>query len=146
MITFRGDLPQADVLYYVASRVGAAIDDWKPALGAGVLRDGVLVGGVVYNNYHLLKYGSWCEISAATDDPACLTRAVLRAVFEYPFVQLGCSRLRAECAATNVRCVSLLDRLGFRVEGTARRAYDGEADSLTFSMLPEECRWVGSND
>ena len=107
-----------------------------------MIRDGSLVGGVVYNNYHKLSKGSWCEISAATDDPACLTRGVLWAVFEYPFVQLGVSRLRAECSATNARCVSLLKRLGFMVEGTARRAYDGEADSLCFSMLPEECRWI----
>ena len=142
MIDFRGDLPQADVLEYVGSRIGLSLDDWQPAFGAGVLRDGTLVGGVVYNNYHVLSKGSWCEVSAATDDPACLTRGLLRAVFEYPFVQLGCSRIRAECAATNARCVSLLKRVGFRLEGTARRAYDGEADSLTFSMLPDECRWM----
>ena len=142
MITFSGDLPQSDVLKYVGSRVGLSEADWQPALGAGVLRDGALVGGVVYNNYHVLPLGSWCEISVATDDPACLTRAVLRAVFRYPFVQLGVSRLQAECAATNTRCVSLLKRVGFQLEGTARRAYDGEEDSLMFSMLPEECRWV----
>ena len=141
MITFPGDLPQSDVLEYVGSRVGLSLDDWQPALGAGVLRDGALVGGVVYNNYHVLSKGSWCEISIATDDPACMTRGVIRDAFAYPFVQLGVSRLKAQCAATNTRCVSLLERIGFRLEGTERRAYDGEADSLTFSMLPEECRW-----
>ena len=50
-----------------------------------------MAGAVVFNNYHLLHKGSWCEISVAIDDAECVSRRGLRQIFEYPFKQLGVS-------------------------------------------------------
>ena len=104
------------------------------------------MAGVVYNNYHVLEHGKWCEISAASDHPRCLTREVLWVMFDYPFRQLGVSRLQAVCAVTNWRSRRLVSRLGFQLEGVTRRAHDGYEDALTYSMLPEECRWLGADN
>ena len=115
----------------------------QPAIGAALLKDGKMAGAVVFNNYHLLHKGSWCEISVAIDDAECVSRRGLRQIFEYPFKQLGVSRLQAVTAITNQRCRSFIERLGFKLEGVGRRAHDGETDQAVYSMLPAECRWLG---
>ena len=38
-----------------------------------------------------------------------------------------------------------MERLGFKLEGLARRAHDGETDAAVYSMLPAECRWLGGS-
>ena len=141
-IAFNMAVMNAEVIKYVADRIGSTPDKMAPAAGIAIMRDDKIVGGLVYNNFHRLEKGSWCEISAATDDPGCLTRAVIREMFGFPFNHLGVNRLKAECAETNARVRSALTRLGFTFEGIARRAYDGETSSVVFSMLPEECRWI----
>ena len=136
------DYPESEVISFVAKRIGTTPEALSPAVGAAILRDGDLIAGVVYNNYHVLENGKWCEISAASDHPRCLTREVLRVMFDYPFRQLGASRLQAVCAVTNWRSRRLVSRLGFQLEGVQRRAHDGVEDSLLYSMLPEECKWI----
>ena len=72
----------------------------------------------------------------AIDDVECVTRRTLRYIFEYPFKQLGVSRLQAVTATTNHRCREFIERLGFKLEGFARKAHDGEQDAAVYSMLP----------
>ena len=127
MIELRGDYPQDHVMKYVGDRIGLPAKEFLPASGAAVLRDGAIVGGVVFNNYHPLKSGRIIEISCATDDPGCLTRGILRGIFEYPFKILEVSRLKAECSTGNTRCRNLVERLGFQFEGVMRNGHDGRA-------------------
>ena len=115
----------------------------QPAVGAALLKNGKLAGAAVFNNYHVLHKGSWCEVSVAIEDVECVTRRTLRQIFEYPFKQLGVSRLQAVTSVTNKRCRSFVERLGFTLEGVGRRAHDGETDQAIYSMLPTECRWLG---
>ena len=134
---------QNEALDYVAERTGTTAANMLPAIGAALLKDGKMAGAVVFNNYHVLHRGSWCEISVAIDDAACVSRRGLRKIFEYPFKQLGVSRLQAVTSVTNQRCRSFIERLGFKLEGLARKAHDGEQDAAVYSMLPAECRWLG---
>ena len=134
---------QCEAIDYVADRTGTRAVYLQPAIGAALLKDGKMAGAVVFNNYHLLHKGSWCEISVAIDDAECVSRRGLRRIFEYPFKQLGVSRLQAVTAVTNQRCRSFIERLGFKLEGVGRRAHDGETDQAVYSMLPAECRWLG---
>ena len=66
---------------YVASRTDTTAANMQPAVGVSVLKDGILSGAAVFNNYHVLHKGSWCEISVAIDDAECVSRRVLRADF-----------------------------------------------------------------
>ena len=134
---------QCEAVDYVAERTGTRAVYMEPAIGAALLKDGKMAGAVVFNNYHVLHKGSWCEISVAIDDAECVSRRGLRKIFEYPFKQLGVSRLQAVTAVTNLRCRSFIERLGFKFEGRARKAHDGETDQAVYSMLPAECRWLG---
>ena len=134
---------QNEALDYVAERIDTTAANMQPAIGAALLKDGKMAGAVVFNNYHILHKGSWCEISTAIDDAGCISRRVLRELFDYPFNQLGVSRLQAATSVANLRCRSFIERLGFRLEGLARKAHDGETDQAVYSMLPAECRWLG---
>ena len=142
MIEVSAEYPQELILSFVGSHIGLNAKDFQPATTAAVMKDGRMVGGVVFNNYTVLSRGSWCEISVAFDETVAWTSKALGQIFEYPFKQLGVSRLRAETSIDNRRCRSILHRLGFKREGLSRRAYDGEKDSVVYSMLPDECRWL----
>ena len=141
MIEVTANYPQREVLEYVASRISTTPANMQPAIGAAVLKDGKLAGAAVFNNYHVLHKGSWCEISVAIDDVECVSRRTLRQIFEYPFKQLGVTRLQAVTSVNNQRCKAFIERLGFKLEGLARKAHDGETDQAVYSMLPVECRW-----
>ena len=82
---------QDESMAYVAERTGTTAANMQPAIGAALLKDGKMAGAVVFNNYHVLHKGSWCEISVAIDDAECVSRRGLRKIFEYPFKQLGVS-------------------------------------------------------
>lgn len=127
---------------YIADRTESDVAHFANGQGAAVVRDGEMVGGVLFHGYRILDKGAVCDLSAAAEHAHCLTRGILREMFAYAFDTLAVTRLRAETAAHNSRCRSILKRLGFREEGVMRRAYDGNADSVVYSMLPEECRWL----
>jgi hypothetical protein len=58
----------------------------------GVIRNDYLIGGVVYHSY----VGHECQVSIAVDRISFMP---WRALFDYPFNQLGCVRLTALSAA-----------------------------------------------
>ena len=142
MIEVSTEYPQDVIRRFVGERIGVEPDLLTPSVGAAVLKDGNLIGGVVFHNYHALSKGSWCEVSVAFDRPEW-TRKGLRTIFNYPFKKLWVTRLQAQTSVGNSRCRSILERLGFQSEGIMRKAYDGDTDSCLYSMLPGECRWIG---
>ena len=130
------------VAAWVARQLGIEREDLGLCAGLGIVLDDRLIGGVVYNEYRKLKRGASMQIGIATATPRWATRRVLRDVFVYPFGQMQVSRLWAGVARNNKKSRSLVERLGFRMEGVARRAHDGVRDSVIYSMLPTECRWT----
>jgi RimJ/RimL family protein N-acetyltransferase len=70
-----------------------------------------------------------------------LRKSFLRACARYVFLQLGCDRITGRIPANRPQAIRLGERLGFRHEGTLRRAHQG-TDILIFGMLKEECRWL----
>lgn len=113
------------------------VDTWGSEYTAmGYERDGQLVCGVVYNHFsgndiamHVAGLGYWA------------TPAALRVFFSYPFVQLKCQRVTAYVASKNVKCLTLVDRLGFFPEGRLREGMPND-DLMIFGMLRRECRWL----
>ena len=125
---------------FVAARAGcgdpAAWNDRSASIG--VVEDGRVLAGVVFHDY--IPAARWCEMSVAVDDPGAVTRRLLRHVFHYPFRQLRLRRLQAVTAKPEA--ARLLERLGFRREGTLRAYMNDGTDGEMFSMLPAECRWL----
>jgi len=124
----------------VRQRIPLLTDGFQPGTPAlGVFRHGKLLGGVVFDLYT----GRDIVMSAAFDSPAWCTRKILKRLFSYPFVQLGCRRMTTITTVDNEAALSLDRRLGFVEEGRLRKAFPGDTDAIVLGMLREECKWLG---
>lgn len=125
----------AEVAEWVRRHLDA--DGFGPCTALGFAKDGQLIGGVVYHAYRPPNI----EMSIATISPDWCSRKGLKAIFEYPFNQLGCKRVTALCDSTNAKAINLVERLGYQHEGTLRQGHpDGDAE--IYGMLASECRWL----
>jgi RimJ/RimL family protein N-acetyltransferase len=70
-----------------------------------------------------------------------LSRAFLRRLWAYCFEELGCARVTARTSAKNDRCIKVLERVGFTLEGRLRKAFDGDTDLLIFGLTREDFRY-----
>lgn len=128
------------IAHWVADQLD--IPSFGPCAGIGVTLHDQIVAGVVFNNYHPYADGATLEASIAATDPRWATRGVLRDFFSYPFIQMRATRLGVSCRKSNKHARKFVARLGFRMEGCARRLWDGKHDAVVYSMTPEECRWI----
>lgn len=129
------------VLDFVTRRIPGMEDrTFQQAVALGVIRRGILVGGVIYHNYRQPDHD--IELSAAFSTPAWCRRETIRALFAYPFIQLGCQRITMLIRRSNKHARRFTERLGLKLEGVARRAYAGKEDIFVFGMLRDECRWL----
>lgn len=96
-----------------------------------------ILGAVVYDCF----YAHDCNLSIAIASPRCVTRGTLRQVFNYPFKQLGLTRVSASVAADNEKSLRLMERWGFQKEGVKRNGY-GHCDEILFGMLRSESKWI----
>ena len=67
-------------------------------------------------------------------------RDLMKMAINYPFDQLGCSRITALCRKDNKKVRKLMYQVGFKQEGKIRRADDDGADLFIYGLLPEEYR------
>jgi hypothetical protein len=88
------------------------------------------------------EFTTWFEvhITTAVDDPAILSRRLLRVIFSTLFSRAV--RITAMTRPDNDRSISGIRRLGFLYEGCSRMGIEGKWDALVFGMLRHECRWI----
>lgn len=121
---------------FLNSRIGTPWSEDFRAIGA--VRGDCLKGVIGYNG----MVGRVCMMHSAIDDPSVVDRTFLRAIFSYPFEQLGMTDVLATVDESNSRAREIDERLGFkemnRLEGSAM---DG-GDLLILRMRRSECRWL----
>ncbi len=127
---------------WVGEKIGTT--DFGPCKAIGVLKGLLLVAGVVYHNY---IESPDCrpisiEISMAADDKRWANRRTLKALFTYPFIQLGVGRIQVSTPVESVKVRKINEKLGFVYEGTGRKAHFLGGDVDVLSMLKHECRWL----
>jgi RimJ/RimL family protein N-acetyltransferase len=115
---------------------------WGSFQALGVVRHGQLVGGVVYHHYR----GFDIQIAAAFDAKSWALPGTLRALCAYPFVQLGVTRVTAITGKKNKKARRTLERIGFALEGVAKRGLDGVEDAMIFGLLKDNCKWLKDKD
>lgn len=105
--------------------------------GIGLERDGELVGGVLYERYseqnlwaHMAGVGNW------------ITKSLLKAAFQYPFVQLGVRNLWGSVDASNEKARRLDEHLGFKPHAVLEGAAKDGGDVIIYRMTREECRFL----
>lgn len=108
----------------------------------GVVKNGKLIGGVVYTGYSELPDGTHDIMMSAAGEVGWLTKASLREFFRYPLVQLNCSRITTIAAKSNLAARNLNERLGFVHEGTLRGAFGHGRVGILYGMLREDCKFI----
>lgn len=116
-------------------------EDFAPYVAIGLIKNGKLIAGVIYNNYR--KHS--IEMTIVAIDSTWATKNTLRKFYEYPFNQLGVARVTATIAKPNKRARKMVERLGYKLEGVARHGMDGVKDACIYGMLKKECKWLGDN-
>jgi hypothetical protein len=114
---------------------------WGACTALGVVRRGVLVGGVVYHNYR----GFDIQMSCAFDQVGWALPGTVRALFTYPFDDLKVARVTSVVGRRNKKSKKLVTDLGFRLEGVAIKGLDGHEDAFVFGLLKENCKWLRIN-
>lgn len=126
------------VAEWVAKQAGAR-SFVQPFTAFGLVHDGHLVGGFVFTGFN----GHNIELSIAGKQS--VSRSAIRALLNYVFEQLKCSRLQVHTRRKHKRVCRLLHRSGFKYEGVARRYYgrdDAACYALTADDLPDfKTRW-----
>jgi len=98
----------------------------------GLMRDdGTIAAAVGFNGWQ--DNSVWMHV--AFDSAHSLTRSLLRAAFNYPFVKCGKLAAYAQISADNDACLKLVRKLGYREVCKT-------VDCVMFEMTSDECRWI----
>lgn len=136
MIVVPGD---ERVSRWVARKIEGQEIAWGPHSCLAVVGHEKVLAGVVYSEF---RDGVDIRVSIATNGPGWASRGVLRALFDYPFNQLGVVRITCLIADDNVKSQTLCEKLGFVPEGIHPLAWNGKKDVVSFGLLRDNCKWI----
>lgn len=97
---------------WCAAQIGLPRPFEEPYTTMGVFDDSQLVAVILYNNFQ--PEAGVIEIHGAGISPRWLTRPVLRGMFEYPFMQLGCQNVIMRVSDRDRRLLRILKAYGFK--------------------------------
>ena len=109
----------------------------------GVVRDGSLIAVVAFNGF----CGRVCSMHVAGDGGHWISRALLDAVFDYPFRQLDLAAVLAPIAASNEHALRFDTHLGFTEAHRVPEGWARGVDLIILEMRREACRYLkGARD
>jgi RimJ/RimL family protein N-acetyltransferase len=138
------DRPELVMIYghdrEIAEWVGNQLDCnfEQNSVAIGMALKGAIIAGVVYHSYRP-KYN--IEMSIAAITPKWATRKTLKALFAYPFMQLGLPRVTAVVSAKDKSVQRFDERLGFKREGLMRDAHP-DGDAVIYGLLRKDCKYI----
>lgn len=95
--------------------------------------DGRLMGVVILTRFT----SSNCEMSIVSVNRRFISKALIRALYQYCFVDLGLRRVTCIVDSSNSRSLDVCRRLGFIEEARLQNLY-GDNDGIVFRMKREE--------
>lgn len=101
----------------------------------GVVRDGLLVGGVVFHDYRT-ETGTM-QLTIAGEHARWVTRRVINDAMRFPFELMGCGAIWAMISAENHTSLKM-NRMIFPNESTVRHAFGQNRDGHMMTMGAEE--------
>jgi hypothetical protein len=124
---------------YMNGKTGASFREGEYQGFAFLSDSGAFSGAAVISNYR----NTDCEVSFAVETPMAHRPHCHRAVFRYIFEQLGCVRCTCITTRNNKAARTLLEKLGFELEGNIRKGYDGRRNALIYGLLATDCKLLG---
>jgi len=114
--------------------LGTGADVTKKVQAIGLVNDGELVAGAAYDCY------SGTNIFAHIRIDGKVGREFYKAIFAYPFEQLGCSRITGWVERANEKAVKLNEHFGFTVEAVMTGAAKNGGDILLMVLWKKDCK------
>lgn len=101
----------------------------------GIMRNSKIIAGLIFHN---LRYGQdvWWTIYA--EDARWCNRRIVRAFMREAFEVCRCRRINLLVDTDNEKCLKLVTRLGFKVEGRLRQFREDGKDCLVLGLLKSE--------
>ena len=131
--------PKEAIAQFVAiAQKKPAYEPWGQYTTLGLVSGHALVAGVVYNSFEACNV---CAHIGAVPGGHWLTPRFLRAMFDYPFNQMGKRRITALVARKNKRARRFVEKLGFKLEGTLSHYYERD-DMIVYGLLREKCAFL----
>ena len=135
-----------DVIYGADKQISGWVESKIPGYTAtdgaralGVIKGAELVAGITYENWNGIHVES---AIAALPGSRWADRRVLRAIFHYPFIGLGCRAVSVSVPMSNLASLNLATKLGFEPEAIVRFAAHDGSDLLILKAFKEKCRWI----
>jgi RimJ/RimL family protein N-acetyltransferase len=86
--------------------------------------------------------GKTCQIHIAALKGGYTPKQVLRAAFEYPFLQLGMEKVFGIVNSLNTRAMEYDRKVGFKEAARFEGVHDDGGDLVVFCMDKADCRWI----
>lgn len=99
------------VAAWVAAHIPGCERGFDRPVSIGVVEDERLIGGTCFHNWQ--PEAGVIEMSSAATSPRWLHPRMLRAIFEYPFDQLGCQLVVMRVSERNERMIGIARKFGF---------------------------------
>lgn len=122
---------------FVASHILGCERGWDNFTTLGMIDGQSLVAGVVFHNY--APEAGVIELSSASTSRRWLNRPMLRAMFGYPFDQIGCQMVVLRVSERNTVMVEIAKRFGFKSYRIPRLRGREEAEIL-FTFTDDDWR------
>jgi RimJ/RimL family protein N-acetyltransferase len=102
----------------------------------GLQKDAKTIAGVIYENWN--KRTVFCHIAIE----GRLTKAYLKAIFDYPFNVLNVEKIIVPVVTDNQKSIKLVQNMGFAEEA---RIKDGSplGDIIFMTLARKDCRFLG---
>lgn len=103
----------------------------------GQEKDGNLVAVVAFTNF----ITNACAMHIASVGENWMSRDLLWACFDYPFIKLEKKVILATMEASNEEAIKLNRHLGFQEKAVIKDAHEN-GDLMIMSMSKEDCKWI----
>ena len=89
--------------------------------------------------------GKTCQIHVVNRKKKYTPRALLKAVFEYPFEKIGIEILLGVVNSKNLEAMKYDQNLGFKEVNRFEGMHEDGGDIVLFAMKKEDCRFIRSS-
>ena len=106
----------------------------------GQMLEDKLVAGVMYEHF------TGCSVVAtiAVEGGYAMSKEFVRAIFDYPFRQMGAEQMIAFISEDNERSIRLVEKMGFREQTRIPGVFP--EDMVVFILKRDNCRFLESEN
>jgi RimJ/RimL family protein N-acetyltransferase len=122
---------------FVASHIPGCERGWEHFTTLGMVERNQLVAGVVFHNY--APEAGVIELSSASITKRWLSRPMLKAMFGYPFDEIGCQMVVLRVSERNTVMIEIAERFGFSSYRIPRLRGREEAE-IIFTLTDDDWR------